>query len=151
VEGRRTLTGRTVRRRLPAPAGPRAQSTTGNRFTIMKTYARIFLLALLASAVPAMAGNWNFIKDTPYGNFTPEDHKMFDEVLNTMLDKGSDGDSRAWSNPATKAGGEIKVVNSFKRGETPCRTLSIANRAKVYSATGEYKFCKKTDKWALAD
>jgi hypothetical protein len=119
----------------------------------LKDYLRCgLLLAVLALAAPAVASNISFMKDTPYAHFTKEDHKLFNEALNNILNSGADGDSRTWSNPTSKAGGELKVLKSFERKGAPCRTLSIANKAKGRSASGEYNFCKRADdQWKLAE
>jgi len=115
----------------------------------LKHYLRSGLLAAtLAATAPALAFNWLFMQDTPYSHFTEEDHKIFDEAMNDILEKGADGETRTWSNPNSTAGGELKVVKSFERDGVPCRTLSIANKAKGRTASGEYRFCKQTPaKW----
>jgi len=99
-----------------------------------------------------MAANTNFAKDAPYSKFTAEDRKIFDEAVQDTLSKGADGEARAWSNPATKAGGEIKPLKTFERGSATCRSVSIANKAKGLSAKGEYRLCKDASgKWTLAN
>jgi surface antigen len=119
----------------------------------LKAYLyRGFLVAVLAAAAPALASNLNFMKDTPYTHFTDEDHKIFNETLNDTLNNGADGESRAWSNPKTKAGGEVKPLKTFERKGTPCRTVYIANKAKGRSASSKYNFCKQASgTWALAN
>jgi surface antigen len=110
----------------------------------------VVLAAALAFTAPAMAINWMFMQDTPYTHFTKEDHKIFNELLNGILNSGADGESRTWSNPKSKANGELKVVKSFERDSTPCRTLAITNHAKGRSASGEYNFCKKpSGEWKM--
>ena len=117
--------------------------------TLKNTLRRGLLVALLAATAPALAFNWLFMQDTPYSHFTEEDHKIFNEAMNDILEKAADGETRVWSNPNSTAGGELKVVNSFERNGVPCRTLSIANKAKGRTASGEYRFCKQAaDKWA---
>jgi surface antigen len=110
------------------------------------------LVAILVSAAPAMAVNLSFIKDAPYGQFTKEDHRIFNAALDNLLDQGVDGETRAWSNPASDASGEITPVKTFERAGATCRTLAIANKAKGLSGSGKYNFCRqKTGKWALAN
>jgi surface antigen len=111
-----------------------------------------WMIAVFASAVPAMAGNYDFMHDTPYAHFTKEDHKIFDAALNEALDKGVEGEARAWSNAGTGAGGQITAVKTFARAGATCRTLLIANNAKGRSASGEYNFCRQASgKWALSN
>ena len=110
------------------------------------------LVAVLASAATAMAANMNFMKDAPYSKFTEEDRRIFNDAVQDTLNKGADGKAHAWSNPATKAGGEIKPLKSFDSAGVACRNVSIANKAKGLSAKGEYKLCKDASgKWALAN
>ncbi len=121
--------------------------------TITPLLRRALLVVAVAVAVPAMASNLRFMKDSPLQHFTPEDTKMFRETLNEVLDKGADGEARKWSNPSSEAHGEIKPTKSFDRNGTPCRTLAISNSAKGLSASGRYNFCKPTatGKWTPAN
>jgi len=110
------------------------------------------LLAVCAAATPAAASNMSFMNDTPYAHFTKEDHKIFDAALQDVLNKGAEGESRKWTNPASKAGGNLKVLKSFERGQTACRSLSIANKAKGRSASGQYNFCRQASgEWKLSE
>jgi surface antigen len=110
------------------------------------------LLGVLAAAMPAAASNLSFMNDTPYTHFTKEDHKIFDQALQDTLKKGAIGESHKWSNPASKAGGNLKVMKSFERGQTTCRTVSIANKAKGRSASGQYNFCEQASgEWKLSE
>ena len=108
--------------------------------------------ALFLAAGPASAQALMFMHDTPYTHFTKEDRAMFDAAMTEALDKSADGESRAWSNPATRASGELKPVQSFERKGLKCRKLWIANKAKGRSASGEYNFCKQASgKWMIAN
>jgi surface antigen len=110
------------------------------------------LIVALVAMTSASAANMGFMKDAPVARFTDQDMQLFKETLNGVLDSGADGEARSWSNPDTKAGGEIKVIKSFERKATPCRKLDIKNSAKGRSASGQYNFCKKvTGEWALAN
>ena len=115
-------------------------------------WCRGLLFSILVSAVPALAGNLGFMKDAPYGQFTEQDLVVFNETLNDVLSHGAEGEPRAWSNPKTQAGGEMKPLKSFERKGLSCRTLSITNKAKGRTATGRYDFCKRDGgKWQLAN
>jgi surface antigen len=106
----------------------------------------------LAATGPASAQGLMFMRDTPYTHFTKEDRGMFDSAMQEALDKAADGESRAWSNPATTASGELKPVESFERKGQKCRKLYIANKAKGRSASAEYNFCKQASgKWGLSN
>ena len=109
---------------------------------------------VIALCGPAMAAsNLTFLKDSPLQQFTKQDMQIFKQTLGDMLDKAAVGDSKKWSNPATEATGEIKVVKSFDRKGTPCRTMWISNSANGLQAAGQYNFCKpaSTGKWGLAN
>ena len=107
------------------------------------------LIAVLAAATPALAGN--LTADAPYAQFKGQDEALFNAALYGMLDEGADGASRTWSNPHTKASGTVKAIKSFTRGEAACRTVSIANKAGGRTSSAKYNFCKaSTGKWALA-
>ena len=114
----------------------------------MKLNAYVFfslLAAFFLSAAPAMAqSNLGFMSDSPFSYFTTEDHKMFADARGDFLSKGADGESRKWSNPATKASGNMKIMKTFKHAGVTCRTLYLSNRAKGRAASGQYDFCEKT-------
>jgi surface antigen len=110
-----------------------------------------FLVAALVATTSASAANLGYLNDSPIARFTDQDMQLFKLTVNAALDDGADGEVRSWSNPDTKAGGEIKAIKSFKRGEVPCRRVEIKNVAKGRSASGQYNFCKQaTGKWAPA-
>lgn len=121
----------------------------------MTTPLRALLAALavsLACAAPARAANMWFMKDTPYGHFTKEDHKVFRAALREALEDGTEGQARSWSNPKTEAGGEITPLKSFERESRKCRKAALSTKAKGRTASGEYNFCRNADgKWGLAD
>ena len=116
---------------------------------------RALLAALaitLACATPSRAANMWFMKDTPYGHFNKEDHKMFRAALRAALEEGTEGQARSWSNPKTEAGGEITPLKSFERAGMKCRRAALSSKAKGRTASGEYNFCRNADgKWGLAD
>jgi hypothetical protein len=95
---------------------------------------RVLMIAALAAAAQAGAADTTFNPDTPYTYFTKEDHALFDATLEHVLSKGVIGESRSWSNPKSKASGEIKALKNFERAGVACRTLFIANKAKGRSA-----------------
>jgi hypothetical protein len=112
---------------------------------------RFFLLAVLATALPVAAANLNFLKNAPISKFTDEDLKIFTQTRDQLLNTGKDGETREWSNPATKASGKIIIVKSFKRDGVPCRTLKITNRAQGLSETNPANFCQQApQEWTLA-
>ena len=108
------------------------------------------LLAVIAfAAAPALAAN--LTGDAPLAHFKGKDQAMFDAALHTALDDGKPGTTVTWSNPETKAGGEVKAMKSFTRGESACRTVHVSNRAEGRTSSASYNFCKSAQgKWVLA-
>jgi hypothetical protein len=120
--------------------------------TLKSHHFRAVLLAVLVTAMPAMASNLGFLKDAPYTHFTDEDHKIFNQTLDDTLNSGVEGEIRKWSNSNTNASGEMKPLKSFERNGLACRTLWISNKAKGRSATSKLNFCKQANgKWVLAN
>jgi surface antigen len=110
------------------------------------------LAAALSMASLAMAQDMRFMSDNPFVYFTKEDHALFDEAMAEALDKNADGQARPWSNPNTRAGGQLKPVKSFERDGLKCRRVYIASKAKGRSASGEYNLCKQASgKWTMAN
>ena len=110
---------------------------------------RNLLVALSLVVAPAFAAN--VTDDAPIAQFRGKDRAMFDAALYGTLDAGKDGDTRKWSNPETKAGGEVRAVKSFQRDDVPCRTVHVSNKAAGRASAADYNFCKSAaGKWVLA-
>jgi surface antigen len=111
---------------------------------VRRTFA---VIALAAAPVLAV----NLTDDAPLAHFKGKDRETFDMVLYAVLDDGKPGTTRTWSNPETKAAGEVKAVKSFTRGESVCRTVHVSNRAGGRTSSANYNFCKSAQgKWVLA-
>jgi surface antigen len=128
-----------------------------NRFRVHATLggiaaAGLAMLMTVGASSTAIATNLSFMKDTPYSRFSAEDRKIFAAAVDSALAKSADGESSEWSNPTTGATGTIKALKTTQRGDLPCRTLAIANKAKGLSATSEHQLCKdKSGKWTLSN
>jgi surface antigen len=107
-------------------------------------------IAVIAfAAAPVLAVN--LTDDAPLAHFKGKDRETFDAVLYAVLDDGKPGTTRAWSNPETRAGGQVKALKSFMRGESACRTVHVSNRAEGRTSAANYNFCKSAEgKWVLA-
>lgn len=113
---------------------------------------RSFMAAVLCVAWPALAGNYSYLYDIPYTHFTEEDKKIFFAALDDVLEKGADGEARTWSNPNSRASGNLQPLKSFERKGLKCRRLLMENKARGRSASGEYNFCKKeSGQWTFAN
>ena len=116
----------------------------------MQARLRIAMASLTLACVSAFASN--LPGDAPIAHFKGKDKALFDEALNAVLDDPKDGTARNWSNPETKAGGEVKSVKSFTRGEAKCRTVNIANKAQGRTSDGPMNFCRSAaGKWTPAN
>jgi surface antigen len=118
----------------------------------LRTTAFTSLLALLVPASgTVLAQDLRFLAETPYSYFKKEDKALFSKALNETLDKAADGEAKSWSNPNTKAGGELKALKSYEAKGLKCRTLHIANKAQGRANAADYNFCKQASgKWAIA-
>ena len=111
---------------------------------------RIATASLILACAPALASN--LPGDAPIAHFKGKDRALFDEALNAVLDDPKDGTARSWSNPETKAGGEVKSVKSFARGDGKCRTVNVANKAQGRTSDGTMNFCRSASgKWTPAN
>src|SRR5476649_357947 len=132
-----------------APASLREGGTVMRMRACSAALRRGLPAVLVACSMPA-AFSQIMGKDVPFGYFTDKDTKIFQETLEGALEKNADGVSADWSNPDTKAHGQIKPLKTFERGGSPCRTATIANNAKGRSASGPFTFCKTAPgKWSL--
>ncbi|MCX7272057.1 MAG: RT0821/Lpp0805 family surface protein, partial [Burkholderiales bacterium] len=128
----------------------------GRRRDVMSTFWRksvpVLALTLFVAMTPASAQNLGFMKDAPIARFTDQDMQLFKQTLNDVLDDSKLGEARSWSNPDTKARGEVTAIKSFERDAVPCRRVAIKNWAKGRSASGQYNFCKQASgQWAPAN
>jgi len=109
---------------------------------------RNLLVALALAASSAFAAN--VTDDAPIAQFKGKDRAMFDAALYGKIDDGKDGAKTTWSNPETKAGGEVRAVKSFQKAGVPCRTVHVANKAAGRTSSANYNFCKSAaGKWVL--
>lgn len=118
----------------------------------MKKTSVVLALALCSGmlASTALAAEWRFMKDAPAEFFTKEDWNLFTAAYKKLLNEGKDGETAAWSNPATKASGQLTLVNTFEDQGLTCRTLKVSNQAKSRKATNNFKLCKQPDgEWKI--
>jgi len=100
-------------------------------FRPMHSVSRLALALVVTApaALPAHAFNTQFMNNTPLSKMTTEDVTLFKAAVYAVLDEGADGSTRPWSNPKTRAGGEITAVRTFEERGESCRELEIANSA----------------------
>jgi surface antigen len=108
----------------------------------------LIFAAALCIAMPvatAHAADTRVLRDTPSELFTKEDWNIFTSSYKQFLNEGKDGDTTAWSNPATTAKGELTLLKTFEQKGSTCRTLKVANQAKNRKATNNFTLCKQPD------
>lgn len=113
------------------------------------------LLLILAGALgvngAAQAASVSFLGKAPIAYMTDEDKRLFQAAVAKALDDTADGDTVTWSNPATKAGGEIKLVRTEDADAMLCRIAQVHSRAGGRENRGVYRACKEADgPWRLA-
>ncbi len=102
-------------------------------------------------ALPTLASNLDFLHDTPLSDFNEEDRRLFATAMTQALSEADDNETRKWSNPDTKSGGEITPLRTHSRGDTVCRDVSIVNRAKGRTEKSVYSYCRDGEgEWRLS-
>lgn len=82
---------------------------------------------------------WN----TPSEYFTEADWQLFENTLKRTLDSVPDGQTVAWTNPASKASGEFTVLKSVRRQGQDCREVKIIGQAGGQRRVTGIAFCKE--------
>lgn len=120
----------------------------------MKTYRLIALLMITlagtsftgtAQAIAYYGTYSSTLWNTPAQYFNDDDWKLFDQALKATLDSGEESKPRAWSNPATRASGEMTVLKTVNKGDRTCRELKIVNQANGSSHVSGVAFCRQED------
>ena len=115
----------------------------------MRVWTLVFTLALAAMG-SAEAANIRFLGDAPIAYMNEEDKRLFREAVGKALDATADGRTVAWSNPKTKASGEIKLIRTDDMHAMLCRIAQVHNRAGGRENRGVYRACKDADgQWRL--
>lgn len=88
--------------------------------------------------------------------FEKEDFDLIEQVSIELLNSGSTGDERQWSNPQSKNRGTVKLINIYQSGEFAeyeCRTISVKTykKDKLIKNTSS-TFCKNDEnKWQFEE
>lgn len=113
--------------------------------------ARALIGILAIVTLPTLASNLDFLHDTPLSDFNEEDRRLFAAAMTKTLSEASDNETRRWSNPDTKSGGEITPLRTQSRGNTVCRDVSTVNRAKGRTEKSVYSYCREGEgEWRLS-
>lgn len=117
--------------------------------------AGVFLLLLCLTAGSLQArtvASWSFLRGSVYADLSPEDWEMLRATGRDLLDNHKDGSSRSWRNDATKASGEISVLETVERDGRNCRwvTISTSKNGNTSPAT-RYLLCVVEDgRWKFS-
>ena len=116
----------------------------------MRTLIALLSIALLALGAGAtLASNVTFMRNSPLSKMTSDDLALMRTTMRESLDKGADGTSQRWENPATGASGVVTPLKSYQREGVACRTVEIFNEAQGFSGRTRHDFCKQPDgAWA---
>jgi surface antigen len=108
-------------------------------------------LPVLVAAGAAWGQGYTVLRGAPVEFMTQEDLRIYQEALNGALEKSKDGAVASWENRATRAGGSIQTLRSFRHGGQQCRELYLDNQAKGRREKGAFSFCKDAEgAWKLA-
>jgi surface antigen len=102
-------------------------------------------LFLFLAPGQTLAINMMAIGDLPIRYMTEEDRTLLADAARETLDKGADGQVRAWENTKTGARGELTPVATFQEAGRKCRDLEVANSAKGRSNRLVLTFCRQDD------
>ena len=97
--------------------------------------------ALLAS--PALALNWNFLKDAPISRLSEDEVRSFRAFIFETLDRTPDATPVEWKAPKTVFTSKITPLNRFDDAGMKCRDATIESDSQDRHLRGRYTFCKK--------
>jgi len=98
---------------------------------------------------PVLAVNWMWLDFSPVSYFNADDWAMFQEAAQKALNEQPDGATATWQNPGTDASGTVTPTRSFEENDQSCRRVEITNRARGFSGTSVFNFCRQPDgRWA---
>lgn len=109
------------------------------------------VLAFAAACLPAFAINEMFAKDAPIARMTAEDLDIWTAALRDALDRGRDGETFEWKNPATSASGTIRLLTSFDRQGMRCRGAAFTISARGESSNTAWNLCRAPEGWKFAE
>jgi len=112
------------------------------------------LLFLLFSlyAMNASAINLMFLsKEAPARRFSDADWQYLNRAIEHSLANVEDGNAYHWNNPASPASGQMEMLESFRRDDSPCRRMRLTNFYDALKGVTEFIFCKQPDgEWKVA-
>ncbi len=118
-----------------------------------KTLTLILGACLCAAAPLASAAGWvSILKNTPAEEFGEEDIQLFLDSAKSALDDEGPAHERAWSNPASGAGGTFLELkrNSSSEADSACKRMrfTLHSRA-VADQSSVWTLCKIDGRWRV--
>lgn len=111
----------------------------------MMVNKKLALLLLVLPAMPVMAGNVTFLKNSAIAKMTEQDLQMLRGAARNALDYTPDGQSRRWANSASGASGVVTPLSTSAEAGDLCRQLEIFNDAQGFSGRSVFTFCRQPD------
>lgn len=95
------------------------------------------------------AANTSFLNDSVLAEFKDADVTMFQSAIDEALALPT-GETKAWENPATGAGGRITPSGPHSHDGRECRKLRVENHARGRSGQGDWNYCRSAEgRWEL--
>jgi len=118
------------------------------------TCRRVFLTLVALGAVwmeSAAADNYSFLKNTPLGAFTDEDHALMTQNVEAVVTNAQTPAKRSWQNPQTGHSGTAESLLAFSgpKGES-CKRIRVINKAGSRDGKATYTLCNGEAGWQLA-
>ena len=107
------------------------------------------VFSVFPATVHGVAGNYGFLANSPYAAMKDEDRARFQAALTEALNAAADGETREWSSPGTRTGGNLTVVRTTDSDTAGhCRQVRVSNHASGRAETNDLMFCRRQDgKW----
>jgi surface antigen len=99
-------------------------------------------LGLLCLALPALAVNFNFMRNSPISQFDEKDLEIFNTSVIEALDTAGDGETIRWENPDSGHNGQVFMLSSDESSGQLCRRIRLVNVAGSLNSNIHYNACK---------
>ena len=113
--------------------------------------AAICLIGAAFAPTPATSQNIGFLHQGPIAYLDDVDKQILTDSFNAALNDGDDGETIAWTNPASGNSGKLKVLDTHTDYGTTCRTVRTFTKAGGREGGGIYRLCLADDEsWQFA-
>lgn len=99
----------------------------------------------------AEAANFNFLQDSVFTRFTPEDTENFVEFVSTSLETANDKTVLEWRSKKSELRGKLKIDFSYMAGEIPCRRSLFLLGDERRVERFQFEICKHEAGWKIED